>query len=120
MAAQFVWFDLPAANAEVTAGFYAKLFGWTTAPADGAEPYRTWLIDGDQPWAGILPAGDATDPTAGRWVPYVRVDDLDAATDSATALGATVVRERTEGPAGASVVIADPGGAPVALFVPRT
>jgi predicted enzyme related to lactoylglutathione lyase len=69
------------------------------------------MTDGEQPWAGIVP-GDT-----GRWVPYVVVDDLDSAT-RATALGGTVVRARTVGPAGTSVLVADPGGAVVALFTP--
>jgi uncharacterized protein len=113
MSAQFMWFDVTAADTEVTADFYAKLFGWTTGPAENAEPYRTWLVDDGRPWAGVVPSA------TGSWLPYVAVDDLDAATERATALGGTVVRDRVEGPAGTSVVIADPGGARVALFVPR-
>ena len=72
-------------------------------------------MDGDQPWASVIEAGGAT---AGRWVPYVRVDDLDVAVDKATSLGATVVVDKSDGPAGTAVTIADPGGALVALWTP--
>ena len=57
-------------------------------------------------------------PPAGRWVPYVVVDDLDAAAKQAVALGGRVVRDKTKGPGGTSVVVADPGDGLVALFVP--
>jgi predicted enzyme related to lactoylglutathione lyase len=110
MAAPFVWFDLTTANGEDVRAFYVDLFGWTVAP--GMGDYHDFMTDGEQPWAGIA-AGDA-----GRWVPYVVVDDLDSATKQATALGGTVVRPRTTGPAGSSVLVADPGGAVVALFTP--
>lgn len=73
-------------------------------------------MDGDQPWAGVVEGDDAT---AGHWVPYVQVDDLDAATAKGLALGATVVQEKSEGPAGTAVTVADPAGALVALWVPR-
>jgi len=54
----------------------------------------------------------------GRWVPYVTVDNLDAAVNKAVDLGGTVVRDKVSGPAGRSVIVADPGGALVALFTP--
>ena len=63
----------------------------------------------------VTPAGAGT---AGRWIPYVVVDDLDAATKQATTLGGSVIRDATTGPAGVSVLVADPSGAVVALFVP--
>lgn len=72
-------------------------------------------MDGDQPWAAVV-AGD--DGTAGRWIPFVQVEDLDAATKRAVGLGATVVVEATDGPAGRAVTVADPGGAFVSLWVP--
>lgn len=110
MAAPFVWFDLTSAHGEDVRSFYADLFGWAIGP--GMGDYRDFMTDGEQPWAGIT-AGEA-----GRWVPYVVVDDLDSATKQATALGGRVVRARTAGPAGTSVLVADPGGAVVALFTP--
>jgi predicted enzyme related to lactoylglutathione lyase len=48
------------------------------------------------------------------------VDDLDAATKQAVALGGALVRDRTAGPAGSAVLVADPAGAVVALFTPAT
>lgn len=116
MPAPFVWFDLAVSdNADEVCRFYAALFDWTTAPATDAAPYQAWLADGEQPWAGVLLAESAT---VGHWVPYVVVDDVDAAAKRAESLGATIVRDRTDGPAGTSVAIADPAGAVIALFQP--
>jgi predicted enzyme related to lactoylglutathione lyase len=97
------------------ADFYTELFGWTAGPAAG--DYQGWFTDGEQPWAGVLPTEAAN---ARRWVPYVVVADLDTAAKQAVDLGGTVVRDKTTGPAGTAVLIADPGGAMVALFTPAS
>jgi predicted enzyme related to lactoylglutathione lyase len=110
-----MWFDVTTTDADQVREFYAALFEWPVAPEADAGPYRGWIIDGEQPWAGVVHAEPAT---AGRWVPYVVVDDLADATKRAVSLGATVVRDATDGPAGTAVTIADPGGAHLALFKP--
>jgi hypothetical protein len=115
MPAQFVWFDLTTTDADQSRKFYAELLGWTIGPDAGGSRYQAWITDGEQPWAGIAEAKPAT---AGRWLPYVTVDDLAEATRRAVSLGATVITEATDGPAGTSVTIADPGGAHLALFKP--
>ena len=110
-----MWFDLGTADAEKAREFYSTLFGWAIAPAENAGSYQAWITDGQQPWAGIVQAGDA----AGQWLPYVVVEDLDEAAKRAVSLGATVIAGPADGPAGTSVTIADPGGAQLALFKPH-
>ena len=95
------------------AGFYKGLFGRESGPA--AESYQDWLLDGGQPWAGIVPAGAAP---AGHWIPYVAVESLAATVSKAVDLGGSVIRDKLTGPAGNSVIVADPGGALIALFTP--
>jgi predicted enzyme related to lactoylglutathione lyase len=114
MGAPFVWFDLTTSgDGNSVRDFYTQLFGWTVRP--GMGDYQGFVTDGEEPWAGILPADAAS---AGRWIPYVVVEDLDAAAKQAVALGGSIVRDKTVGPAGASIVVTDPGGAAVALFTP--
>jgi predicted enzyme related to lactoylglutathione lyase len=114
MFAPFVWFDLTTIDSDDDVrDFYTRLFGWTIGP--GVGDYQGFVTDGEQPWAGILPT-DAV--SAGRWIPYVVVDDPDAAAKQAIALGGSIVRGTTVGPAGTSIVVTDPAGAPVALFTP--
>jgi hypothetical protein len=111
-----MWFDLSAPDTGQAREFYSGLFGWAIAPAGDAGPYQAWVTDGEQPWAGIV----QEDRTAGAgWLPYVAVEDLDEAAKRAVSLGATVIAGPADGPAGASVTIADPGGTRLALFKPH-
>jgi hypothetical protein len=50
------------------------------------------------------------------WIPYAQVEDVDAATRKAQKLGATVLKEKTRGPAGEFSIVRDPGGAAIALW----
>jgi predicted enzyme related to lactoylglutathione lyase len=51
-----------------------------------------------------------------EWIPFVPVDDVDAASQRAVSLGASILREKTRGPAGEFTVVRDPGGAALALW----
>jgi predicted enzyme related to lactoylglutathione lyase len=51
-----------------------------------------------------------------RWLPYVEVDDVGDATERARLLGAAVVLEPREGPAGWRSIVTAPAGAEVALW----
>lgn len=113
----FIWFDraVEESDAEAVTDFYASVFDGPFGPDNTDGPYITWLMNEDQPWAAIVKADDGT---AGRWVPYVEVEDLDDAVDKAVAAGGKVVSPRSDGPAGTAVAVADPAGAVVSLWVP--
>jgi uncharacterized protein len=111
----FIFFDLRTPDADRSRAFYRDLAGLTVddVPAGGAT-IPMFTADGEV-WGGLteLPAGDPRPP---QWIPYLPVDDVDDARGRAVALGATVVRERTDLPTGSVIVIADPGGAAIALW----
>ena len=109
---EFVWFDLRTEDAEGAETFYRDLLGWRIARDDGMPPM---VAGAEGPWALI---GGAVLPGGPQWLPYVRVDDVDAATARAEELGATVLHEKTEGPAGTFAAISDPTGAAIALWQP--
>lgn len=113
----FMWFDVNAKEADVAAvtEFYSSIFDGPFGPDDSDGPYVSWMMNGDRPWAAVL---KSEDDLAGRWIPYVHVDDLEPAVDKAIAAGGTIVQQATDGPAGTAVTIADPAGALVALWVP--
>jgi predicted enzyme related to lactoylglutathione lyase len=82
------------------------------------------------PWSGgsytMFGVGEGTgggmvEDLEGRssWLAFVQVDDVVAATKRARELGATVLEERAEGPAGYRSVIVDPAGAELALWQPK-
>ena len=109
MANAFVGFDTQSRRPQGAVGFYESLLGWT--PAEG-PPGMTMFAGERGPWGGVSEAKEAS---AG-WLPYVEVEDVDATTERATALGATLIQPRTKGPAGSYTVVEDPGGARVALW----
>lgn len=105
----FVWFHNASGNSDKASRFYEELLGWKRV--DG-PPGMTLLGAGAAPFAAVAPRDEGLE----GWVPYVQVDDLAAATQRATALGAKVLQPRTRGPAGEFTVVSDPGGATFALW----
>lgn len=53
------------------------------------------------------------------WLPYIEVDSIVAITDRARSLGATVLLEPREGPAGWRSVVATSAGAELAFWQPK-
>jgi uncharacterized protein len=95
--------------------FYARLCDWR--PEEIEVPRGSYLalemgrgLDG-----GIVECG-ARRPL---WLPYVEVPDVAAATDRALELGATVVLEPREGPAGWRGVVAAPAAGELAFWQPK-
>jgi predicted enzyme related to lactoylglutathione lyase len=109
MSAAFVWFHNHSTKPNESKIFYEELLAWT--PSDG--PAGMTMLAGDGgPFAGL---SRKEGPSSG-WLPYVQVDDVDAATRKAVTLGATILETKRRGPAGEFTVVADPGGAALALW----
>jgi uncharacterized protein len=109
MADVFVWFHNNSDNPNESKSFYQKLLGWK--PSEG--PGGMTMFGGEKgPFAGL---GKKEGASAG-WLPYVQVDDVDLATKKAVKLGATLLKDKTRGPAGEFSVVRDPGGAAIALW----
>jgi predicted enzyme related to lactoylglutathione lyase len=115
------WTDLTIPDAAPVRDFYAAVLGCDIAPTDmgGYDDYT--LVD---PATG-LPIGGvchARGPNAGLppvWLPYFRVDDLDAALAATTERGGRLLHgPRDMGPHGRMAVVADPAGAACALMQP--
>jgi predicted enzyme related to lactoylglutathione lyase len=112
MTGTFVWFDLHTKTPDA-GDFYARLLGWGMEPKGDQHV----MMSGENgPFAMLVAEGEGD----AAWVPYVQVDDLHAAHTKAVELGATVLREPTQGPEGDYSWIRDTGGAPVALWQRRS
>ena len=98
--------DLPRASAQ-----YAELLGWR--PRHVGSYLALDLARGFG--GGMVECGTAR-PV---WLPYVQVGDVDAVTDRARDLGASVMLEPRDGPAGRRSVVAVPEGGEIALWQPR-
>jgi predicted enzyme related to lactoylglutathione lyase len=99
--------DLAAASA-----FYAELLQWRTDRIEHrCGTYHTLML-GDALDGGIVECG--TQRTV--WLPYVGVDGIDATTERARDLGASVLLGPSEGPAGWRSVVSTPAGGEIALW----
>jgi predicted enzyme related to lactoylglutathione lyase len=111
-----VHLELHTGNLPRACAFYTQLFGWRAERvAVGASSYLALGL-GREFEGGVV----ESDTERSLWLPYVEVEDIARATERARALGADVVLEPREGPAGWRAVIAAPAGAGVALWQPKS
>lgn len=115
---EWLWSSLMVKNADQEASFYHALFGYDVfdLPSDDSAKHVILSSD-DYARAGVstLPADSMRRHP--HWLNFVRVDDAEAATAKATALGGRVLVEpRIDRHGGKLAVIADPSGAPVGLM----
>ena len=102
--------DLPAA-----CDFYTELCGWRTERVDSpCGSYRA-LDPGSGPSGGVVEC----ETRRPLWLPYVAVAEVAATTERARELGATVLLEPREGPAGWRSIVAAPAGGEIALWQPK-
>jgi len=95
--------------------FYEGLCGWRCDRIEAGGGSYLALELGPRLGGGIVECG------IGRasWLPYIRVANLEQATDRARVLGASVLLEPREGPAGWRSVVSAPAGAEIALWQPK-
>jgi predicted enzyme related to lactoylglutathione lyase len=95
--------------------FYSQVCGWRTERLDTGRGTYCVLELGGGLGGGVVQC-EAARPL---WLPYVEVPEIAAATDRARGLGAAVVLEPREGPAGWRSVIAAPAGGEIAFWQPK-
>jgi uncharacterized protein len=107
-----VHLELHTANLARACEFYGRLLGWRTEiiDSDGCPPYRALQMGGV--------GGGVVECEAERalWLPYVEVGEIRGATDRARDLGADVLLEPREGPAGWRSVVTSPASAEIAFW----
>jgi predicted enzyme related to lactoylglutathione lyase len=96
--------------------FYARLCGWRPEQIDTASGSYHALGLGGGFGGGIVECGTRRP----LWLPYVEVDRIDAATNRARRLGASVLLGPREGPAGWRSVVATPAGGEIAFWQPKS
>lgn len=118
----FCWNELATRDTEAAERFYAQLFGWKFDRAGQVEEPAYWMIvSGDRLNGGMRQIGDELPPgTPSHWLVYFAVEDVDGASDLAAGAGAQVILPKVNmGDSGAFAVLADPIGAPFAVFEGR-
>lgn len=92
--------------------FYAELCGWR--PERLATQCGSYVA---LELGGGLGGGIVECPTTrSLWLPYVEVDDIAEATERARRMGASVLLDPREGPAGWRSVVATPIGGEIAFW----
>lgn len=102
--------DLPQAR-----DLYAELCGWRTEWIETRAGSYLAVELGDGLCGGIVAC-----PVRGpRWLPYVEVPEIAAATDRARELGASVLLEPREGPVGWRSAVGTTVGGEIAFWQPK-
>jgi predicted enzyme related to lactoylglutathione lyase len=107
-----VHLELHTGDLSHASAFYAQLCGWRPERIDTRSGSYHALGLGGGFGGGIVECGTRR----ALWLPYVEVERIDAATDRARALGASVLLEPREGPAGWRSVVSTPAGGEIAFW----
>jgi predicted enzyme related to lactoylglutathione lyase len=111
------WADLSTPNPEPAEEFYEELLGWTIATSEDDPSGYIHIKNGEEFIGGIPPAAHRNPNIPPHWLIYILVADVDATTKKAQESGASVLLEpMTMENVGRMAVIADPQGAPFAIF----
>jgi predicted enzyme related to lactoylglutathione lyase len=110
-----VHIELRTDNLARACAFYTGLFSWRVETVRGETGSYLALEPAFGIEAGVVEA-EVERPS---WLPYVEVEDVARSTSRAELLGATVVLEPSEGPAGWRSILAVPTGAEIALWQPK-
>jgi predicted enzyme related to lactoylglutathione lyase len=114
MPSPFVHLELTTPDVPAAKTFYSSLFNWSfdDMPMGPGMTYSTFKTDSG-PAGGMFTMPGA--PT--MWLPYVGVEEINAATEKATSLGAKIIRGPQEVPGhGWMTILTDPTGAAIALW----
>jgi predicted enzyme related to lactoylglutathione lyase len=107
-----VHLELHTGNLAWACDFYTRLCGWRPESiGTPAGSYQAMEV-GSEVGGGVVESSTARP----LWLPYVEVADIGAATGAARELGASVLLNAREGPAGWRSVIATPAAGQVALW----
>ena len=110
----FVHVELQTTDLSKAKKFYKGLFNWKLEDT----PMDYTMINVGEGTGGGMWVNKDVPP---NWLAYVQVDDVEATTKKAKSLGAKVCKDVTEVPgAGWLSVIADPTGAALGLWQPKT
>jgi uncharacterized protein len=117
MANPFVHLELNTSDLSKSKEFYGGMFGWEFQDMDMGPMgiYSTFKPD-TAPGGGMMvnPGG------APGWLSYIGVEDINAATEKARGLGATIHMGPHEIPnVGWMTIMSDPTGCAVAIFQPK-
>jgi predicted enzyme related to lactoylglutathione lyase len=112
------WNELHTKDLEKAKAFYGEVFGWTWG---GAPEYAEGQVEGRVVCGATSHQPGTPSEVPDHWLVYFGTDDVDADTEKAKGLGATLFAGPMDIPGtGRFSVLADPQGATFALFRPES
>jgi predicted enzyme related to lactoylglutathione lyase len=115
MSRPIVHLELHTGDLSRARSLYAELCGWHAEQIDAGSGSYLALELGAGFGGGIVECGTRRP----IWLPYVEVAEIAAATDQARRLGASVLLEPREGPAGWRSVVSTSEGGELAFWQPK-
>jgi uncharacterized protein len=113
------WIDLASKDLEASNAFYGALFGWDADDQGEEMGHYTLMRKGGKSVAGNMRVVNEGQPSA--WITYVSVDNADATVDLARKAGGVVHVEPMDiVDIGRMAVFADPEGAAIGVWQPKT
>ena len=118
------WTELATREVDKSIAYYSEVCGWTFEAMDMGDMgmYHVGSNNG-VPTVGIYNIADmpGMEDTPPHWMSYLAVSDLDASVAKTKAHGGQIIRDAFEVPdVGRMAIVADPGGAVVALMTPAS
>ena len=110
-----VHLELLTGDLERARAFYIELCGWRPERIGTASGSYLALELGRALGGGIVEC-ETPRPV---WLPYVEVEEVAAATEQARRLGASILLEPREGPAGWRSVVTTPAAGAIAFWQPK-
>jgi predicted enzyme related to lactoylglutathione lyase len=110
-----VHLELHTGDLRRASAFYSRLLRWRPERIDAGSGSYLALELADGFSGGIVECGTRRP----LWLPYVAVDEVSEFTGRARRLGASVLLEPREGPAGWRSVVATPEGGEIAFWQPK-
>jgi predicted enzyme related to lactoylglutathione lyase len=110
-----VHLELHTGDQAAASAFYARVLGWTPELVEARCGSYLALELGGGLGGGIVECATKRP----LWLPYVEVDRIDEQTEHARRLGARVLLEPREGPAGWRSVVSTPEAAEIAFWQPK-
>jgi uncharacterized protein len=113
---RFFWHEYLARDASRALDFYKRLGGYESTVTDSRQGVEYHVLRKSRGQAGLFQLPPSVADVEPNWLPYILVDDPAALAPRVVALGGRIlVAAAPERRNGSLVVIADPGGAPLAL-----
>lgn len=113
------WVDHATNDLDASNAFYGALLGWDADDQGEEMGHYTLMRKGDKTVAGNMKVMMEGQPSA--WVTYISVDDADSTVERAKKAGATVFVEPMDvADIGRMAVFADPTGAAIGIWQPKT